>query len=317
MPKSKLRAAKVGSIALSGTGLLCGAYVPAGAATTTTLLAGGPTAGPNLLNNGSFTLPAAEANGATPADGKTIAGWTVGGTGLQVYSRSGQGIEPPPGATFMVKLGEGNLTQTVKTTAGWTYLLQWYESGYPGYGPPEFKSINWTKRTAVTWGGKLVATPSFNAEPNTLANMRWALRREVLTATSAATTLEFSDATKQQPSGYSAMVGRVSLAGDAKLYLPPTATVAPTGRVLAIVRTATGAPLVDPNMTVKMYGTWKETSYAPPSTQLMASGKVLNGQVSLHLSLHAAMAGHTIPAYVVLSAPGFIPVTQHLTIKVS
>jgi hypothetical protein len=87
--------------------------------------------------------------------------------------------------------------------------------------------------------------------------------------------------------------------------------------VLAIVRTATGTPLTDPNLTVKMYGTWKETSYAPASTQLMASGTVANGQLTLHLHLRAAMTGHSIPAYVTMSGPQYIPVTEHLTIKVS
>lgn len=87
--------------------------------------------------------------------------------------------------------------------------------------------------------------------------------------------------------------------------------------MLAIVRTATGTPLTDPNLTVKMYGTWKETSYAPASTQLMASGTVANGQLTLHLHLRAAMTGHSIPAYVTMSGPQYIPVTEHLTIKVS
>jgi hypothetical protein len=113
------------------------------------------------------------------------------------------------------------------------------------------------------------------------------------------------------------MVGNVSLSGDAKLYLPTTPTVAPTGKVLAVVRTATGAPLVDPSLMVKLYGTYKETLYAPPATQLMAEGSVRDGQVTLQLHLHAAMAAHTIPAYATLTGPGFTPVTDHLKIKVS
>jgi len=55
------------------------------------------------------------------------------------------------------------VSQNVKTTAGWTYLVQWYESGFPNYGPPEFKSINWTKRWTSSGeaGGR---SPTFNAE---------------------------------------------------------------------------------------------------------------------------------------------------------
>jgi hypothetical protein len=211
----------------------------------------------------------------------------------------------------MVKLGGANITQAVKTTPGWTYLLQWYESGYPNYGPP------WIKTVDVIWGGKLVAAPTFNAQPNTNANMRWALRQEIVTATSTRTTLEFADVTHETSIGYSAMMGNASLAGDAKLYLPTTITLSPTGKLVAIVRTATGAPLADPALSVKLYGTWKETSYAPPSTQLIASGTVLNGQVTLRLHLPTSLIGKTVAGVAVLSGSEFIPVKHSLTIKVS
>jgi hypothetical protein len=44
---------------------------------------------------------------------------------------------------------------------------------------------------------------------------------------------------------------------------------------------------------------------------------VVNGQYVLHLDLPAILVGHTIPAYATLSGPGFIPVTDHLSIKIS
>ena len=171
----------------------------------------------------------------------------------------------------MVKMSyfaRGSVTQTVKTTAGWTYLLQWYESGYPNYGPPEFTSINWTKTVDVIWGAKVVAAPTFNAKANTDADMHWALRQEVLTATSSKTTLEFADATTDQTStGYASIIGNVSLAGDAKLYLPASITLAPTGTLIAVVHTATGYAFTAPGLTVQLYGTWKQKtlSYAPPT----------------------------------------------------
>jgi hypothetical protein len=111
--------------------------------------------------------------------------------------------------------------------------------------------------------------------------MQWTLRREVLTATSASSILEFADATVPED-GFPAIVANVSLAGDAKLYLQASTTVVRTGTVIAIVRTATGAPLDYPGLAVKLYGTWKETSYAPASTQLIATGTVVNGQYVLH-----------------------------------
>jgi hypothetical protein len=165
-------------------------------------------------------------------------------------------------------------------------------------------------------GGALVAAPSLNAKDFTNADMHWTLRREVLTATSASSTLEFADATVPE-SGFAGIVANASLAGDAKLYLPASTNVARTGKVIAIVRTATGAPLDYPGLAVKLYGTWKETSYAPASTQLISTGTVVNGQYVLHLDLPAILVGHTIPAYATLSGPGFIPVTDHLSIKIS
>ncbi len=286
-------------------------------------------AGPNILNHGKFVLPSKDNGVLSVSAGGSIPGWTVGAVpvgsnaGVQVYSASW--VQVPPGANETVKLsygaGSGSVSQTVKTTAGWTYLVQWYESGFPNYGPPEFTSINWTKTVDVIWGGRLVAAPTFNAKANTNADMRWALRQEVLTATSSKTTLVFADATKQPPSGYSALIGNISLAGDAKLYLPTSTTLAPTATLIAVVRTATGYAFTDPSLTVQMYGTWKQKglSYAPPTvvTKLIGSGTVSGGQAVLRLHIPASVAGKSVAAVAVLSGPGFIPLRDSLTIKVS
>ena len=102
-------------------------------------------------------------------------------------------------------------------------MLQWYESGYPNdYGTP-------IKGVHVLWGGALVAAPSLNAKGFTNADMQWTLRREVLTATSASSILEFADATVPED-GFPAIVANVSLAGDAKLYLQASTTVVRTAR---------------------------------------------------------------------------------------
>lgn len=326
---SRLRAFQLGAAVVLGGALMCCTYGPAGAIGVATTPIAKPV--PTILNNGQFALPAKYYSGATvPAGSTVLPGWTVGtvGTGsggIQVYSSTYQGIQAPPGATWMVKLSyfaRGSVSQNVKTTAGWTYLLQWYESGYPNYGPPEFKSVNWVKVVDVNWANKLVASPTFNAQPNTDANMHWTLRHEVLTATSNRTTLEFADATVQTSTGYAAIIGNVSLAGDAKFYLPSQATLAPTGKLVAVVQTATGYAFSDPSLTVKLYGTWKQktTSYAPPTvvTKVIAGGPVLDGKAELPLhSIPASAIGKTISVSAVLTGPGFIPVTHQLTIKVS
>jgi hypothetical protein len=312
----KSRVVRAGIAVTFSVVLISGTSATAGATTNV------PVPGPSILNNGNFSLPASDDGDASPANGGSIPGWLVGGTNyLQVYSLRDQGVEPPPGATYMVKLGGGHIIQTVKTTPGWTYLLQWYESGYPGYGPPEFKSISWHKVVDVIWGGKVVASAAFNAQPNTAAHMRWALRQEVLTATSASTTLEFYDVTHETSVGYSAMIGNASLAGYAKMYLPAVTSVSASGKLLAIVDTATGHALSDPSLALKLYGTWKQktASYAPPTvvTKLIASGSVVDGQVPLQLHLPASVAGKTVAGVALLSGPGFIPVKDSLTIKVS
>ena len=328
---SRLRAFQLGAAVVLGGALMCGTYGPAGAIGVATTPISKTAPVPTILNNGQFALPAKYYSGATVEAGSSILpGWTVGtiGTGsggVQVYSSTYSGIQPPPGATWMVKMSyfaRGSVSQTVKTIAGLTYLLQWYESGYPNYGPPEFTSINWVKVVDVSWANKLVAAPSFNAKPNTDANMHWTLRHEVLTATSTRTTLEFDDATAQTSTGYAAIVGNVSLAGDAKLYLPARATLAPTGKLVAVVQTATGYAFSDPRLTVKLYGTWKQktTSYAPPTvvTKVIAGGPVLDGKAELTLrNIPASVIGQTVSVSAVLAGPGFIPVEHQLTIKVS
>jgi hypothetical protein len=103
------------------------------------------------------------------------------------------------------------------------------------------------------WDASVVAAPTYNGSFHTNSAQGWKLQHQVVTATSASSTVEFADATNP-PSGYPAMVAGVSLSGDPKVYLPPTPTLAPTGKLLVVVRTATGAPLVDPSVVVKLFG---------------------------------------------------------------
>ena len=222
-------------------------------------------------------------------------------------------MQAPVGSAQCVVLANGSpgsVTQTVKTVTGATYLLSWYGAGYPEPGKTPPATLH------VLWDASVVAAPTYNGSFHTSSAPGWKLQHQVVTATSASSTVEFADATKP-PGGHGTLLGEVSLSGDAKIYLDPTPTIAPTGKLLVVVRNANGAPLVDPSLTVRLYGTYVETQYAPPVLQLMASGPVSSGQVELQLHLHAAMAHHSIPAYVTLSGPGFTPVTHSLTIKVS
>jgi hypothetical protein len=68
---------------------------------------------------------------------------------------------------------------------------------------------------------------------------------------------------------------------------------------------------------VTLYGSWKKVSYAPATTQLMASGPVVNGQAVLQLKLPSSLKDQKISAHATLQGPGYIPVTDKLTIKVT
>jgi len=322
---SKLRVTKVGLAGLLGAAAMWSASGPAGATERPSLSAVAVATAPNIIHNGTFALPNEGRDAIryfyTPSVYKadkdpvqTIPGWVVGSASVATSGGVGENLDdlaPPPGSVQNAILrynGPGTISQTVKTVAGSTYMLSWYGAGEPEGGA--------TKVMHVVWDSKIVDAPIYKFVSPASENSVWKLQRVVVTAASTSSTVEFADATNPYE-GYGSMVGDVSLSGDAKLYLPTTTTVAPTGKVLAIVRTATGQPLDDPTLVVKLYGTYKETSYAPPATQLMASGTVRDGQVTLQLHLHAAMAAHTIPAYATLSGPGFAPVTDHLKIKVS
>jgi hypothetical protein len=302
-----LAAATLGAAACAGA-----TSASAAVASTTTAVAGVP----NILNNGSFALKGVPTGWrqATLQEPPykapyPLEGWVVGGAGGDgVEAISSSVLSAPPGSNQSVVLndqGPGSVAQTLKTTPGWAYRLTWYGAGEPGPEVPRSSSMH------VVWDKAVVAAPSYKSSALASANPVWHPQHAVVTATLARSTLEFAGASNFP------MVGEASLAADAALYLPRTATLAPTGKLAAVVRMPSGPPLTDRSLTVSLYGTWKTVSYAPASTQLIASGTVVNGQAVLKLHLPASLAHKTVPAYATLSGKGFVSVTDHLKIKVS
>jgi hypothetical protein len=128
---------------------------------------------------------------------KRIRGWMIGeGVENGVTSPNWGGVvvtqkarlQTPTGSAQSVELsnnGPGNISETVKTTPGSTYLLSWYGAGYP-----DGKSV---KVIDVSWDGTQVGASSFKG--GTGANMGWTLHREVVKATATTSTLEFADGT--------------------------------------------------------------------------------------------------------------------------
>jgi hypothetical protein len=276
----------------------CASVVAAGNLAVTAVAS---TSTPNLIVNGTFA----------PGSSTKIPGWVVGTNGVQDFATSY--IPAPTGVNQSVRLylnGEGTVTQTVKTTAGTTYLLQWYGAGEPEGHAPYVKTMH------VLWNGSVVRSPTYNAAGNTLSKVKWTTGKVVVTATSASSTVEFADDTPNAATS-SSMVADVSLAADANLYLPSRASVKPSGKLTAIVHNGAGAPLTVSGLTVTLHGSWKTTSYAPATTQQMASAPVVNGQAVLQLKLPSSLKGQTIAATATLTGPDYIPVTVKIAIKVT
>jgi hypothetical protein len=297
---------------------LAGPVLPAttARASTTSALPVAP-----LIVDGNFAGPSDSSNPVLVA-GEHLLNWTVGGGGVQVQAAGSQ--QPPPGTTQSLVLGnynyggaaaQGSVSQVVKTTPGWSYLLRWYQAGAgPGCGPV-------VRTLDVAWNGVVVATRTFDTAGRSSTKMGWAHRGAVVTASKTSTVISFADATPNLPHGCApsaaSAIGEVSLWGDAVLYLPTSATLPPAGALTAVVRTAAGTPLNYPALTVKLYGAIKQVSYAPPVVELLATGAVANGEVALHLRLPSSQAGKTFSAYATLSGPNYLSVTRRLTIKVS
>jgi hypothetical protein len=331
-----------------GAGLLCCLSTPVSAATTTTSTppATATTTAKNLLNNGNFAYPTPFSTlGVRPAGYYTInkskvvsiPGWVVGATtdadlqnsagppdyegGVQDWSRNY--VTSPPGSNqelMMDYYGPGNISQAVATIPNLTYLVSWFGAGYAGV--PTSKTIN------VMWDDKLVATPIFSYANKSANNPAWKLYHAVVTASSASSVLEFvydpqcTGSTECADTQYGPMISEITLNGDAKLYLPPSISLGPTGPLLAVVRGVNGSAFTDPNLTVTLVGTWQQkvASYAPPIivTKQLATATVVNSVATLRLSgIPTSMAGHTVTATATLTGPGFVTTSDTVKIKVT
>ncbi|HMK97685.1 MAG TPA: hypothetical protein VK425_09085 [Acidimicrobiales bacterium] len=269
---------------------------------------------PNLVDNGGFSRPLLSSGWVPEVPPKqALPGWTVGGTGIDVVS--GSWWTPPLGAPQSINLatpsgGPGTLTQMVRTTSGWSYRLEWYAAGDEDCGQSP-------KVMHVFWGGALVASPSMSTAGHSHSSMGWALKRQIVVASGPNSALMFADATPDK-SACAAALAKVSLAADAGIYFASTTfTIAPNGKLVAQVRTPKGATLTDPSLVVRVYAAYRQPSYVPPATYVVASGTVVNGQANLALHLPRSLAGQTLVVDVVMSGPQYIPVTKQLTLKVS
>jgi hypothetical protein len=325
MHASKMLVVGAALAGLLGAGPVASGQAGASGATSSTPVSATP-AVPNLIVNGNFSLPKKSgyftvSSTAQKAPGKPIPGWTVGADSVDII---GSDYWPPPpnsprGSQSIDLSGTapGSLTQIVNTTPGWDYLLTWYAAGNPGCGQP-------TKIMHVLWDNVLVAHPAMSIKGRLLSSMGWSLERQVVAASSARSVLVFADATPDK-SDCGAALGDVSLAADANLYFPATTLgVAPNGKIKARVRFASGTTITDSSLVVRLYGTYKSSSFSTDLGQIAGPASVVGGQVVLSLHLPASLAGKamnwagkTISAYATMEGPEFVPVTEKLNIRVT
>jgi choice-of-anchor C domain-containing protein len=178
------RGASVGTAVL--TLALIGACVPLG---TAPVLAA-PSAGRNLIQNGCFQDSVLTSGYLTLGQGSMqIPGWTVGANSVDVVAANHW--RPAPGCNQSVGLvgdSPGSVSQTVNTTFGDIYLLQWKMAADYNCGPV-------VKRMYVFWEGRLVAAPSFDMRGDGQSSMGWASKEVTVTAASNSSVIEFADGT--------------------------------------------------------------------------------------------------------------------------
>ena len=270
-----------------------------------------PSSGPNLLKNGAFSAGKPIGDGCGDVgNGLTIADWTPGPNLVQACGY--QYSMTPPGVQQYVSLalnGPGSVTQTIATIPGTTYLVRWDGAAYPT-GEPVVKVMQ------VLWNGKVVASHSYSGAGETTSKVNWSTNKVVVTATSTSSTLEFADATPANMSGASYLAA-ASMAGLANLFLPATARLAPTGKLTAIIHNGVDEPFTLPGLTVRLYGSYKTSSYAPATKHLLATAPVVKGQAVLHLKLPSSLKGQTIVAHADLTGPNYIATMKPVTIKVT
>ena len=155
----------------------------------------------NLLLNGCFTDPsvgtAAKYSGSymsVPPASTGVPHWTIGGAGVQAVGTYWPPSPGCPGSVWLADDNPGFVSQSVPTTPGARYVLQWQTGGKGETEGPN--------ALHVLWGGVTVAVQKTPTTP-------WQSGEVMVTATKASTTVEFSASLSGPGSGPT--LGSVSL----------------------------------------------------------------------------------------------------------
>jgi choice-of-anchor C domain-containing protein len=163
---------------------------------------------PGLVSNGSFEAPVTglHPGWTTFFAGQTIpGGWLVTQNSVDVHrgEHGAPNTNLPDGAQSLDLTGgnQGAVEQILATTAGATYKLSYYMSSNPACDPP-------VVQMSVSFGGVLVASPTFVTTSNTIGNMIWEYHEHTVVASGSSTALKF---TSHTPGGCGPEIDAVSV----------------------------------------------------------------------------------------------------------
>jgi hypothetical protein len=100
------------------------------------------------------------------------------------------------------------------------------------------------------------------------------------------------------------------VAHKALLYAPTLTRIGVTGKLKVFVRTPDGRPITDPGFVVRLYGTWKDASYAPASRHVLAKASPVGGVAVLGFELPSKLGGRSILLQVVGGGKAYQPASS-------
>jgi hypothetical protein len=106
-------------------------------------------------------------------------------------------------------------------------------------------------------------------------------------------------------------------AGKAVVTLQKVSKLAPGGSLTATVRTAAGAPISDPSLTLELYGSWKDAGSAAASSHLLAKASPKNGSVRFTFHLPAKLSGTAVQLHVTGAGSGYQVSSAAETVSIS
>ena len=102
----------------------------------------------------------------------------------------------------------------------------------------------------------------------------------------------------------------------ATVALSHVSQLSAAGTVTATVHAADGSPITNPQLVLKLYGTWKDTPSGPAKAHLLATASPMDGSVKFVVHLPKTVSGSSVQLHVSGSGAGYEPVSSRV-LKVS